>query len=185
MGEIHRGAKVRRAIAVCAEELDHGIPSIVASTSRIARSMVRDPSLTSIGALEKRVMPRAVVAVGRGQDAAARLGPCGGARGVRRAVPRQQAEAVARGPAVRGREGQVRLAAEVQGRGPLVDGGPRRLPRRRRLRDHPDRPRQRRVVCPQLLDAQRLRRHPVEAREHQVVPEARPQRRRVDRPLRR
>ncbi len=183
VGEIHRRAEVRRTIAVSAKELHHRIPSVVAGASGAAGGMVRDPGLGSVGALEEGVMAGAVVAVGRGQDAAGGLGPRGGVGGIRGAVPRQQAQAIAGGPAVRGRVRQIRLAAPVQRRRPLVDGRRHRLPRRRRLRDDADRPRQRRVVRPQLLDAQRLRRHPVETREHEIVAEAGAQRRGVDGPL--
>lgn len=46
-------------------------------------------------------MAGAKVSVRRGQDAAVRLRPGAGLGGIRRPVPRQEAHAVARGPAVR------------------------------------------------------------------------------------
>lgn len=166
-----------------AQELYIRVPAIVTGAGGITRSVVRDPGLAAVGALEERVVAGAVVAVGRGQDATAGLLPGARFGRVRHAVPRQEAQAVAGRPAVRRRVREVGLAAEVQRRRALVDRRRHLLPRRRRLRDDADGPRHRREVRAQLLDAQRLRRHPVKAREDEVVAEASAERRGVNRPL--
>lgn len=168
------------------EQLDHGVPTVIASTVSIRRRMIRNPSLVATRALEKAIVAGAVVPIRTREDAAVRLGPRRRAGRVRAPVPCQQAEAVVLRPAVAGRVGDVGLTAKVQGSGPLVDGVPLLLPRLVRLRDHVDRPRQRGVVGAQLLQADRLVRHPVEAREHhEVAVVVEPEHRAVDGPVRR
>ncbi len=184
MVEIHRRPKVGRSVRVASEQLHHGIPAVVAGPVGIRGRMVRDPGLVAARALEEAVMSGAVVAVGAGEDAAVGLGPGRGAGRVRLAVPLEKPEAVVLRPAVARRVGDVRLAAEVERRRPLVDRVSVLLPRLIRLRDDVDRPRQRRVVGAQLLQADRLVRHPVEAREHhEVAVVVEPEHRAVDRPV--
>ena len=165
----NRGPKVGRAIGSRAHDLNHGIAAIVAGAGAVGRGVVGVPGLGAVGALEEAVVAGAVVPVGAREEAAVGLGPGRGLDRVRGAVPYQRRQAVVRRPAVVGRVHHVRLAVEVEPRGPLVDRRPALLPRLRRLRYHPDGALQGDVVVSQLLHAQRLVLYSVEARVRQVV----------------
>ena len=125
--------------------------------------MVRVPGLLAVRALEEAVVSGAVVTVGALKQAAVGLGPGLGLERVRRSVVLERREAVVGGPAVVGRVREVRLAAKVEGDGTFVDGRAAPLPALQRLRDHANVAHQRNLVVAQLLDAQGLVLHPVEA----------------------
>lgn len=180
----HGRAKVGRAVRVRAQELHHGVPRVVTGAAAARGGVVDEPRLRGVGALEEAVVAGAVVAIGRGEDAARRFRPGRRRRRTGAAVPRQEAQAVRRRPAVRRRVGNVRLAAVVQGGGPLVDGVRDRLPGFRGLRNGVDAARDGDVVGAQLLQADGLVRVAVEARAHEEVAVAgRPQDRGVNGPL--
>lgn len=131
--------------------------------------MVHEPSLARIRALEEPIARGAVVPISTREHTPVVLAPRAGEVRRRGAVPREQADAVARRPAVRRGVGDVGPAVEVERRGGLVDRGAVALKSEGRLGDDVDGPRERGVAVRELLDADGLVGHAVEAREHEPV----------------
>ena len=123
------------------EELNHGVPAIIAGAAGIRRGMVRNPRLAATGALEEAVVAGPVVAIGAGENAPVGLSPRSRIRRVRAPVPRQKPKAVVLRPTVARRVRDIRLAADIQRRRSFVHGVALPLPCLVRLRDHVDRSR--------------------------------------------
>lgn len=167
--ERSRDTKVRTTIAIRSQRLHHGVPRVVTRASRVASCMVNKPRLARVRALEEPIARRAIVPISTGEHTPVVLAPRAGEVRRRGAVPREQTNTVVGRPAVRRGVGDVGLAVEVERGGGLVDGGAVLLEGEGRLGDDVDGPRERGVAVRELLDADGLVGHAVEAREHEPV----------------
>lgn len=161
--------KVRTTVAIRSQGLHHRVPRVITRASRVASSMIHKPRLRRIRALEEPITGRAVVPISTGEHTPIVLAPRAGEVRRRGAVPREQADAVVGRPAVRRGVGDVGLAVEVERRGGLVHGGAVALEGEGGLGDDVDGPREGGVAVRELLDADGLVGHAVEAREHKPV----------------
>ena len=100
--QLRGNAKVRAPVAIPVDLVNHGIPIPIASPRTIRRSMIHIPNLGAIRALEKPIMPGAIIPIRAGEMGSGLL-PARGQTRIAGSVPRQQAETVRCRPAVGGR----------------------------------------------------------------------------------